>query len=505
MNIYLLAIIFLVPALAMVCMTVMIVCRDYRNNLYRAAGRMFAVAALNFMAMFFMNSAPLHHRASILLYILFPLITLLLVSVLHYWFLYTRAYEKRHARWYKALIAAFLVQLLSIPFVSSTGYVGLRSDGSVFYEPGPGMYAFWGLTFVALGTILRLFIPLFRREPGPARILLTAMLLATGFGVGINVASILFQSQQYYLDKLTTHSMIFAMVGIYINMVKYNDLPSFEKRYRILFERAPLGILIVDGQGAIREASPAALDILNLPASSSDIMHNVPETKREAWLRDYEAAFRAQTRMQNTELMLSAALGMNRTIAMDSEFIVVGGETLQFIMIRDITEMKHNERQITYLAYHDGLTGLYNRAAFQRELDRLLSVSASCSLILMDLNKFKAINDNYGHHAGDLALCHVAAKLSEAAGPAEFVARFAGDEFVVLTAGQEEADRFLAKLAQAQEASPFRLAADGEHIEVTLSVGISHYPRDGENADDLYKRADERMYRMKKQPAAVSD
>ncbi|MFC4099089.1 histidine kinase N-terminal 7TM domain-containing diguanylate cyclase [Paenibacillus xanthanilyticus] len=504
MNIYLLAIIYLIPALAMVCMTVLILCRDYRNSLYRAAGRMFAVAALNFMAMFFMNSAPLHHRASILLYVLFPLITLLLTAVLHYWFLYTRAYEKKHSRWYKALIAAFLVQLLSLPFLSSADYVGLRPNGSVFYEPGPGMYLFWGLTFVALGTILRLFIPLFRREPGPARILLTAMLLASGFGIGINVASILFQSQQYYLDKLTTHSMLFAMVGIFINMVKYNVLPSFEQRYRILFEQAPLGILIVDQQGGIREASPVALEILKLPASSSNIMHSVSETKREAWQRHYEASFHAQTRMQNTELTLAAALGMDRTVAMDSEFIVVGGETLQFIMIRDITEMKHNERQITYLAYHDGLTGLYNRAAFQRELDRLLSVADSFALILMDLNKFKAINDNHGHHAGDLALCHVAAKLTEAAGPGDFVARFAGDEFVVLTAGQQEAERFLAKLRQLKEAGPFRLA-DGEEIEVTLSVGISHYPHDGENADDLYKRADERMYRMKKEPAAIND
>ncbi|MFB9328962.1 GGDEF domain-containing protein [Paenibacillus aurantiacus] len=504
MNIYLLAIIYLVPALAMVCMTVLIVCRDYRNNLYRAAGWMFAAAALTFMAMFFMNSAPLHHRTSILTFVQFPLISILLITVLHYWFLYTHAYAKKQAGWYKALMAAFLVQLILVPFVPPASFVGLRPDGSVFYEPGPGAYLFWLLACVAIGVILRLFIPLFKREPGPARILLIAMILATVFGVGINVASLVFQSQQAYLDKLTTHSMIFAMVGIFINMIKYNDLPSFEKRYRILFERAPLGILIVDRQGAIREASPVALAILNLPASSSSIMHNVSETKREGWQREYEAAFRAQTRMQNTELTLSAALGMDRTVAMDSEFIVVGGETLQFIMIRDITETKHNERQITYLAYHDGLTGLYNRAAFQRELDRLLSASGSFSLILMDLNKFKAINDNYGHHAGDLALCHVAAKLSESAGPAEFVARFAGDEFVVLTAGREEAERFLAKLAQTQEASPFRLA-DGEEIEVTLSVGISHYPRDGENADDLYKRADERMYQMKKQPAAVRD
>lgn len=501
MNIYLLAIIYLVPALAMVSMTVVILCRNYRSNLYRATGWMFGSAALNFMAMFFMNSAPLPHRASILQYVLFPLITILLVSILHFWFLYTHAYEKRYARWYKALIAAFLFQLLMIPFGFATRSISLGPDGSVMYEPGAGVYLFWALTAVTLGVIVQLFIPLLRKEPGPARILLVAMVLATVFGVGINVASVLFQSQRYFLDKLTTHSMLFALVAVFINMVKYNDLPSFEKRYRILFEQAPLGILIVDQQGAIREASPVALEILNLPASSSNMLDGVAETLRPEWLRHYQASFGSRTRMQNTELKLAAKFGMDRTISLDSEFMIVGGETLQFIMIRDVTEMKHNERQITYLAYHDGLTSLYNRTAFQRELDRLLSTSNSFTLILMDLNKFKAINDTYGHHAGDLALCHIAALLTESAGPLDFVARFAGDEFVVLTGSAEQADLFISRLEQVLAASPLRLD-DGQQLGVTLSVGIGHYPQDGDNADDLYKRADERMYRMKKQASA---
>ena len=134
------------------------------------------------------------------------------------------------------------------------------------------------------------------------------------------------------------------------------------------------------------------------------------------------------------------------TIAMDSEFMVVGAETLQFIMLRDVSELKRQSAQVTYLAYHDQLTGLHNRASYNRELERMLETGLPFSLLLMDLNKFKSINDLYGHHAGDQALRFVADCLRTAGSHEAFVGRLAGDEFVAVLPISADYTRFLSIL-----------------------------------------------------------
>ncbi|WP_162848361.1 sensor domain-containing diguanylate cyclase [Paenibacillus nanensis] len=498
MNIYLLAVIYLLPSFAMFGMTALILCRDFRNPLYRATGFMFILAALNFLAAFLSNTAPLQHRPAILLYASFPITTLLVAASLHYWYIYTKTYEKKNANWYKAVFVPYIAQLLFIPIEGySVRSIAFRPDGSMMYSPGPGIMIFGVLTAFVIGVIVRLFIPLLKKEPGPAKILLIGMILATIFGVGVYAAGMYYQAEQFLIDKLSTHSMLIILVTVFINMIKYNDLPSYEKRYRILFEQAPLGIMIVDRSGKIREASPMAKGILNLRHSGKNIMDCFEEKQRADRLKSYQESFDAKARMENCELRLDSVPNTEVTLSLDSEFMVVGAETLQFIMIRDITDMKRNEHQITYLAYHDGLTGLNNRTAFQREIDRLIGFSAPFTFILMDLDKFKQINDTYGHHAGDLALRHVADLMSAHVRKSDFVARFAGDEFVVLLRESCRAEQFVADLLEWMKPRPLVLE-NGEELSIELSVGVSRYPEDGSSADELYKRADDRMYAMKR-------
>lgn len=128
-------------------------------------------------------------------------------------------------------------------------------------------------------------------------------------------------------------------------------------------------------------------------------------------------------------------------------------------------------------------------------MDRLFFRYATGRITQWDRSRNKgencSINDKHGLHAGDLALRHLARLLSESAGVSDFVVRFAGDEFVVLACDRTQASSLITILEATLSANLLRLE-DGNELSITVSIGASHYPEDGANADELYKREDER-------------
>jgi diguanylate cyclase (GGDEF)-like protein/PAS domain S-box-containing protein len=170
---------------------------------------------------------------------------------------------------------------------------------------------------------------------------------------------------------------------------------------------------------------------------------------------------------------------------------------------KDITASVLAEEKVQYLAYHDNLTGLSNRSSFSlllsHAIDRAFSRDACLGLLFVDLDRFKVINDTLGHDAGDALLREVAARLRKTVRANDTVARWGGDEFVVLLEDIEApenaarvADKLLAELARATQAV-------GNAFRVTPSVGISIYPRDGLDEHTLIKNADLAMYQAKEQ------
>jgi diguanylate cyclase (GGDEF)-like protein len=150
----------------------------------------------------------------------------------------------------------------------------------------------------------------------------------------------------------------------------------------------------------------------------------------------------------------------------------------------------------------DPLTGLPNtRSMFQhltRELARAERLKAEVSLLVMDLDDFKAINDNYGHHIGDRALREVAAVLGAAIRPYDMCVRYAGDEFIVVVSGcgREEAESRRRELKKAVDLIVFEPRA-GERLSLSISAGAAVYPHDGDSYESLLAKADSRMYRDK--------
>jgi diguanylate cyclase (GGDEF)-like protein/PAS domain S-box-containing protein len=175
------------------------------------------------------------------------------------------------------------------------------------------------------------------------------------------------------------------------------------------------------------------------------------------------------------------------------------GETLA--VLRDITNRKREEERIRGLAQQDALTGLPNRLLFQDRVRVALAQAErrdlSPSLLFIDLDHFKQINDSYGHSFGDQVLQSVAVRLGDSLREGDTVARSGGDEFTVLlpdAGGQMDVSRVARKILK-ELRQPFQI--DGREVSVTASIGISIFPEDGKDAATLVKNADMAMYRAK--------
>lgn len=168
----------------------------------------------------------------------------------------------------------------------------------------------------------------------------------------------------------------------------------------------------------------------------------------------------------------------------------------------EIQERKLAEQQIRYLANHDALTGLPNRRLLEDRLEQAMEMarrnSRQTAVLFIDLDRFKPINDKLGHRVGDLLLQAVAVRLRSLLRGVDTVSRVGGDEFVIVlpemtstTAAADAAQRVLTALAQ-----PYSI--DGHDLSVTPSIGISMFPGDGQNTEDLLSAADAAMYYAKK-------
>ncbi len=171
--------------------------------------------------------------------------------------------------------------------------------------------------------------------------------------------------------------------------------------------------------------------------------------------------------------------------------------------LRYAIERKRTEERLTYLAQYDQLTGLVNRTLFRDRLTQAMArgkrTKQLLGLMLLDLDRFKSVNDTYGHDAGDQLLKAVAERLRGCVREVDTVARMGGDEFTIIlegVSGEQDLAIVGSRIVHAMT-EPFPI---GEHrVSIGVSIGIASYPADDENIDVLLKHADVSMYRAKQQ------
>lgn len=182
-------------------------------------------------------------------------------------------------------------------------------------------------------------------------------------------------------------------------------------------------------------------------------------------------------------------------------FVGADGKVTQFVSIRnDITDRKIAEEKIRYIAYHDDLTQLPNRRYLLKYLDkkikRRLESKKPFFVFLMDLDRFKILNDSFGHRAGDRLLIKISERLLKLSNEIDILARYGGDEFVILAEieSKEQAMEFAQKCLR-EIRKP--VVVNGQPYYITASLGISQFPADGLEEEELIKRAEMSMYFMK--------
>jgi len=196
-------------------------------------------------------------------------------------------------------------------------------------------------------------------------------------------------------------------------------------------------------------------------------------------------------------------LGDGRIIAMSYHPLSNGGSVA---IHEDVTERRKSEQRIAHMAHHDALTDLPNRVQFREQMIEALGGLADgekLAVLYIDLDHFKEVNDTLGHPIGDVLLRQVSQRLRECVRPTDVVARLGGDEFAVIqaAANQPESATAMANRIIEELALPFDL--DGHHAVIGASIGISVSPDDGDDADELLKKADMALYRSKEDGRGV--
>ena len=261
-------------------------------------------------------------------------------------------------------------------------------------------------------------------------------------------------------------------------------------------------IVCIDENGVIKTANPAASRLFDCAAYDL--------------LDEPIAKFIAQLAGDGTNARLSALHGVIRECdARTSKGVVfpveisvsrvrLNSERLYTAIVRDIRERRAQQKRLQFQATHDSLTSLPNRAALLARLEGALAggvLTPNVSLFMLDLCRFKEVNDTLGHNVGDRVLCEVAQRFQQALGADGFIARIGGDEFTVLLerpAHNEELARLSQVIADTLRA-PIDVA--GISIEVGVSIGIARYPQDAADPQTLLRHADVAMYVAKRRGA----
>jgi diguanylate cyclase len=282
------------------------------------------------------------------------------------------------------------------------------------------------------------------------------------------------------------------------------ELRESEEQYRRLVEVSPDAIA-VHSDGKLVYVNPAAVRLLG--ATSPDELVNKPVLEivhpdDRVWVAE---------RVRRTMAMGGTnEPAVQRLVRLDGQTIhaevaavpiMYAGRPAGQIMIRDATERKQFEEQLRHQALHDVLTGLANRTLLQDRLQQLLAAAhrknTTFALLLLDLDRFKDINDAFGHHAGDELLRELGTRFLTGLRESDTIARLGGDEFALLlpdtdTAGAvRTAEKVLTTLTQ-----PFEL--EGQRLDVGASIGIVLYPQHGTDSTALLQHADLAMYTAKR-------
>ncbi|MBI5461389.1 MAG: diguanylate cyclase, partial [Gammaproteobacteria bacterium] len=279
-----------------------------------------------------------------------------------------------------------------------------------------------------------------------------------------------------------------------------------EQLLRKIIETEPECVKLVDAEGIILEINPAGLGMLQ----SGDPGEVIGQSALSFVAPEYKARLQSVMRRVLSgepailEMEILGRKGRRRRVESHAAPLYgPDGRVRSLLMVtRDISERADAESQVHYLAHYDLLTGLPNRALFR---DRLLQAMAQAkrtdtllSVMFLDIDHFKDINDTLGHAVGDQLLKEIAQRIRACVRETDTVARFGGDEFGLIQTNLHTVEGAADLASRLVESIAEAYHIEGHEIHTGASVGVTIYPFDDHNAEDLLKNADMAMYKAKR-------
>lgn len=391
-------------------------------------------------------------------------------------------------------IAAGLVATAGVAAMHFTGMAAIVAPATTVYAPLP-IAASIALSSLAFSAAFILFIG----TRGWRQLVLPSLAMITGIVVlhfsvvahtmllpvpGAASAAVAQEARHWLISAVVGSTMgllIMVLAGATVDRL-LTDLQG-------LAEAALEGLMIVSGQEIVEANGQACALIGARPAA-------VVGSSPEDWLDSLDGLPIVSQRDKPAEALVRGG----RIVEIASRAIEYRGKPCQVLALRDLTERKRAQQAVEYLASHDSLTGLSNRAMLDQRLATAChSTAGGFALIAVDLDRFKAVNDLFGHAAGDEILRRVAGILRNAAGPADLVARIGGDEFVIVQAGVDDIEDTKRMTAQIMAGFTAEMDPIRDPRAVGVSLGVAMFPTDGRDGETLRHHADIALYRAKRE------
>lgn len=282
-------------------------------------------------------------------------------------------------------------------------------------------------------------------------------------------------------------------------------LRDSENRLRTLIDAEPECVKLVDADGIIRLINKAGQEMLEADdinqVVGKEVLTFVAPEHREAFVDRHRRVLSGQSERMQFEII--GLKGSRRWMDLHAALLrnEDDGKNYLLAVTRDITEHKRSEERIHYLAYYDPVTNLPNRALLYDRLQRALLEAKRrprlVGVVILDLDRFKNINDSLGHESGDLLLKAVAGRISGLVRQVDTVARLGGDEITIILPDVQAEGDIIAVTEKIMRELQKPFIVGGRQLVVTASLGIAIYPRDGRNVEELLRNADVAMYRAK--------
>lgn len=350
------------------------------------------------------------------------------------------------------------------------------------------MARFTGLVFIAYAAVSLIRVVLLTAFPPQASDFFKSHALDAAF-----IAAYL------CLSVLVSMSLI-----LLINRRLLEEVQFQKMKYQILFHQVPYAILLTKmADGEIIEVNEG---FEQLSGYTKDEALGHTTIGLNIWLREQDRSavvdeLTKGNRIHEHKIQFRHKNGQHLTGLMSSSVVYIKDEACMLTTVSDITQQSQMNERLHELAMHDWLTGLPNRSLF---FDRFEQASATAlregkkmAIMSMDLDAFKAINDDYGHPIGDRVLIEVGKRLSGLLRKGDTVARFGGDEFIFLIWDVPSKQALIRLIDRLMSSFLPPVEIDTRSIPVSISAGVAMFPDDETDINALIKKSDEAMYRVK--------